>query len=160
MKASDAKSPKYNSSRQSLAQWVLAERPRSPAITNAAHALEAVVGDLTTPNGWVLPAERLVVVALDRKGRVLDKAVLATGSDRWVVFDTRHILRWAFRCEAESILVAHNHPDGDPEPSAEDVAVTRKLASQCQILDVRLLDHLVIGDSQCYVSMLERGLFG
>jgi DNA repair protein RadC len=54
--------------------------------------------------------------------------------------------------------VAHNHPSGDPTPSREDVAVTREIVQAGKILDIDVLDHLVIGTGQSFVSMKERGL--
>ena len=58
---------------------------------------------------------------------------------------------------AASIIVAHNHPSGDPSPSPEDVAVTRNIRKAADLLDMELLDHVVIGDGR-FVSIKERGL--
>jgi DNA repair protein RadC len=54
--------------------------------------------------------------------------------------------------------VVHNHPSGNPSPSAEDILVTRKIASGGDILDIELLDHIIIGGQKSYVSMKEKGL--
>jgi len=67
------------------------------------------------------------------------------------------VFRAATRRNCAAILVAHNHPSGDPSPSPEDVEVTRYLVKAGQLLDIELLDHLVIG-KQRFVSMRERGL--
>ena len=58
---------------------------------------------------------------------------------------------------AASIIIAHNHPSGDPAPSAEDVAVTKRLIQSGEIMGIDLLDHIVLGDGT-FVSLKERGL--
>ena len=67
------------------------------------------------------------------------------------------VLRPAIRENCPSIIVVHNHPSGDPSPSAEDVLVTRKIAAGAEMLDIELLDHIVIG-GQGHVSLKEKGL--
>lgn len=57
-----------------------------------------------------------------------------------------------------ALLMAHNHPSGDPEPSAEDIALTRRLTSAGQLLGIEILDHLVIGEAGRFVSLRERGV--
>jgi DNA repair protein RadC len=54
--------------------------------------------------------------------------------------------------------VAHNHPSGDPEPSAEDLALTRRLAAVGQLLGIEVLDHVILGEASRFVSLRERGL--
>ena len=56
------------------------------------------------------------------------------------------------------MIVAHNHPSGDPEPSRSDILLTKRLAEAAIILDIRMLDHVIFGDGR-YLSMQERGLF-
>lgn len=67
------------------------------------------------------------------------------------------VFRDAVRANAASIIVAHNHPSGDPTPSPEDVAVTRAIIEAGRLLDIEVLDHLVIGGNS-YVSMKAKGL--
>jgi DNA repair protein RadC len=67
------------------------------------------------------------------------------------------LFREAIRQNAAAVIVAHNHPSGDPTPSNEDVAVTRQIVDAGRLLDIEVLDHLVIGQ-QRYVSLKERGL--
>jgi DNA repair protein RadC len=68
------------------------------------------------------------------------------------------VFRLAIRDNAPSIIVAHNHPSGDPTPSPEDVAITRELASAGKLLGIDLLDHVVIGSGGRYVSLNEKRL--
>jgi len=69
----------------------------------------------------------------------------------------REVYKDAVVASAASIIVAHNHPSGDPTPSGEDVAVTKRLISAGEIMGIDLLDHIVIGDG-VFVSLKERGL--
>jgi DNA repair protein RadC len=59
---------------------------------------------------------------------------------------------------AAALVLAHNHPSGDPEPSAEDVALTRRLASAGTLLGIEVLDHVIIGEHGRFVSLKERGV--
>jgi DNA repair protein RadC len=67
------------------------------------------------------------------------------------------LFREAIRLNSAALIVAHNHPSGDPTPSPEDVSVTRQIVAGGKLLDIDVLDHLVIGMSR-WVSMKERGL--
>ena len=68
------------------------------------------------------------------------------------------VIRPAVRDNAPSIIVVHNHPSGDPTPSAEDVSITKELVSAGKLMGVELLDHVVIGSGNRYVSLNEKGL--
>ena len=68
----------------------------------------------------------------------------------------REVFKEAIKVNAASIIVAHNHPSGDPAPSREDVAVTERLVKAGKIMDIQVLDHIIIGDSR-YLSMKESG---
>ena len=103
--------------------------------------------------------EHLVGIALDRRHGVIDAAVLSIGSDVHAVVEPRYIFRWALTRKrlAVSIVIAHNHPSGNHEPSSEDVDVTNRVAEAGRVVGVTLLDHLIVaGDA--YVSLAERGL--
>jgi DNA repair protein RadC len=67
------------------------------------------------------------------------------------------LFKMAIRSNAAAIVVVHNHPSGDPEPSPDDIALTRAVVQAGKLLDVEVLDHLVIGRGR-YVSLKERGL--
>jgi DNA repair protein RadC len=70
----------------------------------------------------------------------------------------RECYKPAILASAAAVLVSHNHPSGDPEPSVEDVALTRRLASAGSLLGIELLDHLVLGEHGRFVSLKERGV--
>ncbi|MDY7042052.1 MAG: DNA repair protein RadC [Chloroflexota bacterium] len=104
-----------------------------------------------------LQQEHLRLLLLDTKNRVLGSPTVYIGSLNMSVLRVGEVFREAIRQNCAAIIVAHNHPSGDPTPSPEDVAVTERIVSAGQLLDVEVLDHLVIGQ-QRYVSMKERGL--
>ena len=70
----------------------------------------------------------------------------------------REVVKRALACNAAAVILAHNHPSGDPTPSSDDVTVTRAIVQAGKLLDVDVLDHLVIGSAGKWVSMKERGL--
>jgi DNA repair protein RadC len=104
-----------------------------------------------------LEQEHLRVVLLNTKNRVLGVHEVYKGSVSSSPVRSAEVYREAVRRNAPAIIVAHNHPSGDPTPSPQDTHVTRQLVEAGRVLDVELLDHLVIGDGR-WVSMRERGL--
>ncbi len=95
------------------------------------------------------PREVFVVICLDAKHRVLALHRLAYGTVDSVPVDVRAVFQLALLANAVAILVAHNHPSGDPTPSPQDFAVTERLRGAGRVLDIEVLDHLVLGDEQC-----------
>jgi DNA repair protein RadC len=100
--------------------------------------------------------EHFVVVFLDTRNRIIDQDVLYKGSLNTSLVRIAEVFRGAARRNCAAIIVAHNHPSGDPSPSPEDVALTRRLVEAGQ-LEIEVLDHLVIGRNR-YLSMRERQL--
>ena len=105
--------------------------------------------------------ERVFVLPLDGNGKVLAKPILVSvgHQDGMAAIDVGAIFREAFKAGAEEIIVAHNHPSGDPTPSKKDVALTKTLRRLARSLEIEVLDHLVIGaadsnDGLGYVSIL------
>lgn len=105
-----------------------------------------------------LDREYLVVLGLDTRNRVIGihEAVMGNGSSANI--DVGQLFRAAILQAAMALIVAHNHPSGDPSPSPEDVRVTKALVEAGKLLDIELLDHMIIGDGR-YVSLKERGLW-
>ena len=102
--------------------------------------------------------EHLWVAVVDRKLRLLALKALSVGTDCYTVMDNRMILRFALSVpDCNGIVVFHNHPMGDPDPSLEDTRATRSLHTACTQVGVRLVDHLVLADDS-FVSMASRGL--
>ena len=100
--------------------------------------------------------ENFVVLLLNTKNQILGHRVVSIGSLSASIVHPREVFKEAIKVNAASIIVAHNHPSGDPTPSREDVAVTKRLVKAGNIMDIQVLDHIIIGDSK-YLSMKERG---
>jgi DNA repair protein RadC len=105
----------------------------------------------------ILEQEHLRTIMLDSKNHVLKVHTVYVGSVNSANVRVAELFREAIRLNSVAMIVAHNHPSGDPTPSPEDVAVTRRIVEAGQLLNVEVLDHLVIGQ-QRWVSLKERGL--
>lgn len=103
-----------------------------------------------------LPVEELHALYLDRRNHLVGARRLTRGSDGFTVVDPRQVFRPAVELGASGVLMAHNHPSGDPTPSAMDREVTRRTATAGKVLGVRLLDHLVLAGDQ-WTSLAELG---
>ncbi len=111
------------------------------------------------PRFFGLNREAFHALYLNNRGRLLRHVRISEGSVDQCQVDPREVLAPAVVCRASSIVLLHNHPSGDPEPSVHDVALTRQLREAARLLCVRLADHLVVCE-RGYVSLLERGLLG
>lgn len=151
----------YTADSRALAKWlaqpIVSDRP--PRILGLQDALNQVLPLLTGKDGAPLDHERLVGLVLDRRGYPVATEILTVGSYSATILDPPHILRWALTRDrvVRSIILAHNHPSGDPEPSVEDQLATRKMMAGCAAVGLVLHDHIVVGGG-CWVSMTERGL--
>jgi DNA repair protein RadC len=104
-----------------------------------------------------LEQEVLKVILLDSRNHVMDIAELYRGSLNSSQVRVGELFRPAIRRNSAAIIIAHNHPSGDPSPSPDDIAITRAIVQAGKLLDIDVLDHLVIGKGR-FVSMKERGL--
>lgn len=125
------------------------ERPQIASPADAANLLLSEMG--------LLEQEHLRVILLDTRGRVIRIPTVYIGSLNTSVIRVGELFKLAIRDNAAAVIVAHNHPSGDPQPSTEDVAVTRQIIQAGKLLDIPVMDHIVIGRGR-YVSLKERGL--
>ena len=100
--------------------------------------------------------ENFVVLLLNTKNKIIGHRVVSIGSLSASIVHPREIFKEAIKANAASIIIAHNHPSGDPEPSREDVEVTERLVKAGKIMDIQVLDHIIIGDAR-YLSMKKSG---
>ena len=105
-----------------------------------------------------LEQEVLVLVMLNSKGKLIRDVTLSKGTVRASLISPREIFIEALRHQAVSIILLHNHPSGNPDPSREDLALTMRVKAAGSMLGIELLDHIIIGDCQA-VSMREQGLW-
>ncbi|MBA0206260.1 RadC family protein [Pectobacterium aroidearum] len=103
-----------------------------------------------------LEREVFMVLYLDNQHRLIEKEVIAQGGINSTEVHPREILKASLRHNAAAVILAHNHPSGWAEPSQADRHITDTLKNSLSPLDIRVLDHLVIGGSEV-VSFAERG---
>lgn len=101
--------------------------------------------------------EHFYVCYLNMKARLLGEREISVGSLASVDVDMKEALKWGLRYKAHGMLLVHNHPSGDPEPSQDDIRLTEKFVRAADLLEMKVLDHVIIGDG-IYVSLQERGL--
>jgi DNA repair protein RadC len=136
-----------------LGRRLLASAPEQRArVSSPADAANLLMSDMA-----LLEQEHLRLILLDTRNQVLATPNVYVGSLNTSVIRVGELFRHAIKENAAAMIVAHNHPSGDPSPSPEDVRVTKQIASAGKLLDIDLLDHLVIGHGR-YVSLKERGL--
>lgn len=105
-----------------------------------------------------LKKEHLKSLLLDTKNRVMKIMTVSVGILDSSLVHPREVFKDAIIASAAAIIVAHNHPSGDPTPSAEDRRITQRLHECGTLLGIELLDHVIIGDNR-FVSLKERGVF-
>ncbi|MDW8317640.1 MAG: DNA repair protein RadC [Anaerolineae bacterium] len=123
-----------------------------PQILNPADAANLLMAEMS-----LLSQEHLRTLLLDSRNRVMKIHTVYVGSLNAASVRVAELFREAIRANCASLILAHNHPSGDPTPSAEDVQLTRSAVEAGQLLGIDVLDHLIIG-RQRFVSMKERGL--
>jgi DNA repair protein RadC len=101
--------------------------------------------------------EHCLAALLDTKHRLIEVVTVSIGSVDHTFMAPRELFRDALLAGASALVVGHNHPSGDPEPSADDERLTRRLVRAGEVVGVGLLDHLVVGRSR-WVSLARRGL--
>lgn len=101
--------------------------------------------------------ESFIAILLSTKNHVLKTPVISVGSLNASIVHPRELFREAINASAAAVILAHNHPSGDPAPSPEDVSLTRKLVDAGKLLDIPVLDHIVLGDGK-YISFKEKGI--
>jgi DNA repair protein RadC len=103
-----------------------------------------------------LKQEHFKVVYFDIKNNILGDRDITIGTINTTIVHPREVFSEAVKMSAASVIVLHNHPSGDAQPSKEDIQVTKRLSEAGKILGIDLLDHIVIGDGQ-YISLKEKG---
>ena len=119
---------------------------------------QAVVSWLA-PRIVAYPQEIMAAIAVDTRNQAIGWTECYRGTLSRAAVEPRLLLQFALGLNAAGIIIAHTHPSGDPTPSAEDIAFTRRLAEAGELVGVRLVDHLIIGSSDRWLSLKQRGAF-
>lgn len=131
--------------------FILGDIADRPQLTSPEAAAEVLVPLLTGHD-----RERCVVALLDTKHRIIEVATVSVGSVDHTFMAPREVFRDALLANASALVLAHNHPSGDPEPSRDDELITRRLTSAGEIIGVDVLDHIVVGGER-WLSLARRG---
>jgi DNA repair protein RadC len=130
----------------------ISRQSETPTIQAPEQAAELLLYEM-----GALKQEHLRVLLLDTRNRLQRIVEIYQGSLNSSLIRIGEIFRDAVRTNAAAIIVAHNHPSGDPAPSPEDIAVTRAIVEAGRLLDIEVLDHLIIGKGR-FASLKSKGL--
>jgi DNA repair protein RadC len=133
---------------------LLPSGPDPPRLTTPAQ-----VAGLLLPSHGAAPVERFGLVALDTRHRPLVIRVVSTGSLDATLVHPREVFREAALASAAAVVLFHNHPSGDPAPSAEDLALTARMVRAGDVMGIEVVDHLILADHR-YCSLREAGQLG
>jgi DNA repair protein RadC len=118
------------------------KRPKINGVDDVIKAVKPMIAD---PN-----KEFFIALYLNTKNGIIKQEVISIGSLSANVVHPREVFRTACMVSASSIIVAHNHPSGDPTPSREDIELTKKLVDAGKIIGIEVLDHVIIGHDRNY----------
>ena len=101
--------------------------------------------------------EMFITLHLDGKNRIICMDLVSIGSLNQSIVHPRSVFQTACLSNAAACILIHQHPTGDPSPSSEDISITRRLKEAGEIMGIKVLDHIIVGDGE-YLSFVERGL--
>ena len=148
-----------NTSNSNLAEIELSykrKKSHHPIIKNSADVYFHLLRFF--PEDTIALQERFVAAYVNRSNRVIGVCNISTGGITGIVADPKLILAVALKSAATGIILAHNHPSGNPQPSVQDKEITRKLQEASKLLDIVLLDHLILVPQETYFSFADEGL--
>lgn len=103
------------------------------------------------------PVEAMILILVDVRLQIIGFTKLATGTTTMAIFDAKAIMQAALLSNATGIILAHNHPSGDPTPSPTDVTSTHKVQQAAELFNIAVLDHIIIGHDNRFCSLREKG---
>lgn len=140
-----------------LAALELGRRTWSQVEARASLNTPAAVADYVMPRFLGERRESLWVLGLDAKNRIVADALVGAGTADWAPGHAREVFAPLLQSGALKGVLVHNHPSGDPQPSAADIRFTQRLIEAARTLDLPLVDHVIVAGGN-YVSLRERGL--
>ncbi|MEK4508238.1 RadC family protein [Paenibacillus sp. FSL K6-2524] len=143
--------------RQIIALLKLAKSCVVPSNNSTVIRSPSDVFELIEPDVRYLQKEHFICLFLNTKNHLIFKEVISIGSLNSAIVHPREVFRAAIKRCSASIIAVHNHPSGDPQPSTEDIDMTKRLVEAGSIIGIELLDHLIIGGHSFY-SLKENSL--
>jgi DNA repair protein RadC len=147
------------STQEKVAEIEVSYRPaisRKPTIAAALDAYNELLPFF--PVETIALQERFVAMYLNRANKVLGVYPISLGGMTGTVADVRLILSVALKIAATGIILAHNHPSGNLQPSSADKMLTQKIKEACQYFDISLLDHVIITSEGAFFSFMDEGV--
>ena len=127
-----------------------------PLITNATDAVEVI--KLVIDMQRIALQEQFIVIYLNQANKVIGTMNVFSGSIKSTVIDIKLILASGILLMSSGVIVAHNHPSGNLKPSREDLALTKRLSTALQYMEMKLVDHFIITPDEDYLSFANEGL--
>jgi DNA repair protein RadC len=127
-----------------------------PLITNASDAVEVI--KLVIDMQRIALQEQFIVIYLNQANKVIGTMNVFSGSIKSTVIDIKLILASGILLMSSGVIVAHNHPSGNLKPSREDLALTKRLSTALQYMEMKLVDHFIITPDDDYLSFANEGL--
>ena len=135
----------------------LNETPDAPKIDTPAMAADYWKSVITTMPWYIPDRELCVSITLNTRYRVTGHSLVSIGTLNESIVHSREVFRAAVAMNAYAVLLMHNHPSGDPQPSEADHRITRRMNEAAGILQISLIDHIIIGDGRWF-SFKEAGV--
>jgi DNA repair protein RadC len=149
---------RYQASSYAVRIQRINETPGSMSVDSPEGAL-AFWDEVIAAQPWFDPErEQCVSIMLNARLRAMCHFLVSAGSVNETIVHPREVYRAAVAMGAYAVVFMHNHPSGDPSPSAADQVITRKLKEAGDILQIRLVDHVIVGAGQTYFSFREAGV--
>lgn len=127
-----------------------------PLITNSSDAVEVI--KLVIDMQRIALQEQFIVIYLNQANKVIGTMNVFSGSIKSTVIDIKLILASGILLMSSGVIVAHNHPSGNLKPSREDLALTKRLSTALQYMEMKLVDHFIITPDDNYLSFANEGL--
>ena len=102
--------------------------------------------------------EHFLAIYLSVTNEVIKDEIISIGTNDKTIAEPKDVIRWGLKYAAYAIIVTHNHPSGNPTPSPEDISFTTKLSNACNLVDIKLVDHIIVGKNK-YFSFKEKSIF-
>ena len=133
-------------------------KARKQIISNPQAVHEVLSGVLSAESEIDRMKEHFWVIGLNTRCSIQYVDLASLGTLNASLVHAREVFRLAIFKAASSVILSHNHPSGDPEPSEDDLILTRRLAAAGNIIGIEVLDHIIIGDDSSFYSFKERGI--